>query len=102
MAVELVNSAKFEEWAASDRLVLLDFFAEWCGPCRMLAPVIEEIAKERPDVLVGKVNVDNEMELAQRFGIVSIPFLAVLRGGEVLATSVGYCDKDRVLAMLAQ
>lgn len=102
MAVEMVNAQKFEEWAASDRLVLLDFFAEWCGPCRMLAPVIEEVAAERPDVLVGKVNVDNEMALAQRFGIVSIPFLAVLRGGEVLSTFVGYCDKDRVLAMLAQ
>ena len=102
MAVEMVNTKKIEEWAESDRLVLLDFFAEWCGPCRMLAPVIEEVAAERPDVLVGKVNVDSELALAQRFGIVSIPFLAVLRKGEVLSTSVGYCDKDRVLAMLAQ
>ena len=102
MAVEKVNHAKLEEWASTGELVLLDFYAEWCAPCRMLAPVVEEVAAECTDVLVGKVNVDEEPALAQRFGIVSIPFLAVLRGGEVLATSVGYCDKARILAMLAQ
>ena len=102
MAVQKVNHARFEEWASTGKTVLLDFYAEWCGPCRMLAPVVEEVAAERPDVLVGKVNVDEEPALAQRFGIVSIPFLAVLRGGEVQTTSVGYCDKTRILAMLAQ
>ena len=102
MAVEGINQKKLDEWSASGKLILLDFYADWCAPCRMLAPVIEEIADERPDVLVGKVNVDAELSLAQAFGVVSIPFLAVLRGKEIVATSVGYCDKDRVLAMLAR
>ena len=80
--------------------VLLDFWAPWCGPCRMVSPVIDEIAQERADVLVGKVNVDEQPELAQQFGVMSIPMLAVLRDGKVVSKSVGAKPKVRILEML--
>ena len=84
----------------SPKTVLLDFWATWCGPCRMVAPVVEEIAEERPDYLVGKINVDEEMELAMEFGIVSIPTLIVLNKGEVARKVVGYRPKPEILALL--
>ncbi len=80
--------------------VLLDFWAEWCGPCRMLAPVLDQIAAERTDIKVGKVNVDEQPELAQAFGVMSIPTLVVLKGGKTVETSVGVKPKAAVLAML--
>ena len=96
-----ITSANFEELVLNNpKPVLLDFWATWCGPCRMVAPVVEEIAAEREDILVGKVNVDEEMALAVRFGIVSIPTLIVMKNGEVTAKHVGYCSKDAVLALL--
>ena len=84
----------------SEKTVLLDFWADWCGPCRMLAPTIDEIAKERTDIKVGKVNVDNEPELAQRFGIFSIPTIIIIKDGKVVAQNAGLRPKDAILAML--
>ena len=80
--------------------VLLDFWAEWCGPCRMLAPVLDQIAAERADIKVGKVNVDNEPELARQFGVMSIPTLVVMKNGEAVAQSVGVQPKEAILRMI--
>ena len=79
---------------------LLDFYADWCGPCRMMAPVVEQIANERSDILVGKVNVDEEPELAQRFGVFSIPTIVALKDGAVVNQSVGARPKEQILALL--
>ena len=101
MAAININSQNFyEEVIQSDKKVLLDFWAPWCGPCRMVAPIVEEIAAERPDITVGKVNVDEEMELAVQFGIVSIPTLIVMKGGAVAEKAVGYMPKADILKLL--
>ena len=101
MSVLHITKENFEaEVLHSDKPVLVDFFATWCGPCRMVAPVVEEIAAERPDYLVGKVNVDEEMELAMEFGIISIPTLIVINNGEVARKVVGYRPKPEILALL--
>ena len=94
MSVLHITKATFqEEVLNSDKPVLLDFWAPWCGPCRMVAPIVEEIAGEREDVLLGKVNVDEEMELAMQFGVSSIPTLVVMKGGQAVAQAVGYRPK---------
>ncbi|MBM6896345.1 thioredoxin [Pseudoflavonifractor capillosus] len=80
--------------------VLLDFWAEWCGPCRMLSPVIDQIAAERTDIKVGKVNVDEQPDLARQFGVMSIPTLVVMKNGEAVAQSVGVQPKEAILRML--
>ena len=96
-----ITSANFEELVLNNtKPVLLDFWATWCGPCRMVAPVVEEIAAEREDILVGKVNVDEEMALAVRFGIVSIPTLIVMKNGEVANKAVGFMPKADILKLL--
>ena len=100
MTVEKVTAARFAELMAGDKPVLLDFYADWCGPCRMLAPIVEEIAAEHPEIVVGKVNVDEEGALAQRFGIVSIPFVALLKNGELVGKSLGYRPKDDLTSVL--
>ena len=84
----------------SDKTVLLDFWAPWCGPCRMVAPIVEEIAGEREDLLLGKVNVDEEMELAMQFGVSSIPTLVVMKGGQAVAQAVGYRPKADIEKLL--
>ena len=85
----------------SDQPVLVDFYADWCGPCRMLAPVLEEIAREyEGGVKVGKVNVDEQMELAQKFGVSSIPLLVVFKDGQPVAKSLGYRPKEEIVNLL--
>jgi len=84
----------------SDKTVLLDFYADWCGPCQMVAPILEEIAAQREDITVAKVNVDEQPELAGAAGVVSIPTLLVVKGGQVTAQQVGYAPKEKLLALL--
>ena len=100
MSVLRVNKNNFDSVKNSEKPVLLDFYADWCGPCRMVSPVVDEIAEENPQYLVGKVNVDNEMELAQAFGVASIPTLVVIKGGKIVNQSAGAKRKAQILAML--
>ena len=100
MSVIKVNQDNFESIKNSGKPVLLDFYADWCGPCRMLGPIISEIAEERDDILVAKVNVDEQRELAQRFRVVSIPTLVVMRDGVVDHQSSGARPKAAILALI--
>lgn len=100
MAVLHLKKEDFESVRKSEKPILIDFYADWCGPCRMVAPIIEEIAEERDDVLVCKVNVDEEGELASAFGVMSIPTLVVLRGGEIVTKATGARPKAQILSML--
>lgn len=101
MAMMVINKENFQnEVLNSDKPVLLDFYADWCGPCRMVGPIVEEIAGERSDIKVGKINVDEQSELAAQFGVMSIPMLAVIKNGEVVSRSVGARPKEQILAML--
>lgn len=100
MAIVKVTSENFEQVKSSDKTVLLDFYADWCGPCRMVGPLVEQLAEEHPEYLICKVNVDDEPALASQFGIVSIPTLVVLRDGEVVKQSSGAKPKHLILAML--
>ena len=101
MAAIDININNFqEEVIHSDKPVLLDFWAPWCGPCRRVVPLVEQIAQERPDIKVGKVNVDLEGELAGQFGVMSIPTLVVIKDGEVVNRSMGARPKNAILAML--
>lgn len=101
MAVLKITAQNFEqEVLQSDKPVLVDFYADWCGPCKMMAPVIEEIAEEADDIKVGKLNIDNEMKIAQKYGVMSIPTLIVFKNGEEVKRDLGAKPKKAVLDML--
>lgn len=101
MSVITITNTNFQsEVINSDKPVLLDFWASWCAPCRMLSPIVDEIANERGDIKVGKVNVDEEPELAGKFGVMSIPTLVVMKNGKIVNQSVGVRPKAQILAML--
>ena len=102
MAIINITQSNFDALVInSDKTVLLDFWAPWCGPCRMVAPILEQIAAEREDVIIGKVNVDEEMEIAREYGIVSIPTLIVVKNGMEVDKAIGYRPKADILDLLA-
>ena len=101
MAVITITKENFQsEVVQSDKLVLLDFWATWCGPCRMVSPIVDQIADERSDIKVGKINVDEQPELAQQFRIISIPTLVVMKDGQIANKAVGAMPKEEILALL--
>lgn len=103
MAVMTITKENFEkEVLDSHEPVLLDFWASWCGPCRMVSPIVDEIAEEVTDKKVGKVNVDEQPELAERFGVMSIPTLVVMKNGKIAQQAVGARPKSDILAMLEE
>ena len=99
--VNILNEKDFEKDVLNfDGVVLIDFYADWCGPCKMLSPIIEEVSEEHPEVKFLKVNVDNSPMLASEFGIVSIPTLVAIKDKKIIAQNVGYCTKDAVVGMI--
>lgn len=99
-AININKDNYISEVINSEKPVLLDFWAPWCGPCQTVLPLVDEIAREREDIKVAKVNVDEEMKLARQFKVMGIPTLVVMKGGEVINRSTGVKNKDEILAML--
>lgn len=100
MSVIKLNKENFDEIIGGEKKVLIDFYADWCGPCRMVSPIIDEIAEENPEIAVCKVNVDENPDLAGKFGIMSIPTIVVMEKGEIINKSMGAKPKAQILAML--
>ncbi len=100
MSVVSVNKANFEQIINTDKPVLIDFYADWCGPCRMVSPLVDEISEENPQYTVGKINVDNEPELAQAFAVSSIPMLVVIKNGKITNQAVGAMPKEKILELI--
>ena len=101
MSVIKITKENYQEAVLNEKKkVLLDFWAPWCGPCRMVSPIVDEIAEERSDIVVGKVNVDEEIELASQFRVMSIPTLVVMENGKIVRQAVGAQSKNDILAML--
>lgn len=101
MAVITLTKENFEAEALKANVpVLVDFWASWCGPCRMVSPIVDEIAEERADIKVGKINVDEQGEMAQQFGVMSIPTLVVMKNGQIANKAVGAMPKEDILALL--
>ena len=100
MSVIKIDKNNFHTVKNSDKTVLIDFYADWCGPCRMVSPLVDEIAEENPQYTVAKINVDEQPELAADFGVTSIPMLVVLKDGKIVNQSVGARPKAQILAML--
>ena len=101
MSVVHITKDNFEDLVLkAEKKVLLDFWAPWCGPCQMIGPIVEELAQEREDITVGKINVDDEMELAIQFGVTSIPMLLVMEGGQIVNKAIGYRPKTDIEKLL--
>lgn len=100
MIVEITKDNFDAEVTASEKPVVIDFWATWCGPCRMMAPIVDALADERDDIKVGKINVDDEGELARMFGIVSIPTIILIKDGKAVSKSIGYREKEGLLDAL--
>ena len=100
MAILHIDKNKFEELKASEKTIVLDFYAEWCGPCKMIAPFIEEIALENPDITVAKVDVDKATDLAIEFGIQSIPTIVVFKDGKISSKAIGYRSKEQLIELI--
>lgn len=100
MAVTKITKLNYNDVVSSDKTILIDFYADWCGPCRMVSPIVDEIAEENPHILVGKINVDDDPELAMEFGVSSIPMLVVMKDQKIVDQSVGARPKAQILDML--
>lgn len=100
MSVIKITKDNFESATSSEKPVLLDFYADWCGPCRMVSPIVDQIGEECPQFFVGKVNVDEEEELARAFEVRNIPTLVVLKGGKIADKAIGVRTKEQIIAML--
>ena len=101
MAIIKLTKDNFEqEVLKSEKPVLVDFYADWCGPCQMLSPIVDEVAEERDDIKVGKINVDEQMELAQKYGVMTIPTLLVIKNGEIVNKHIGALPKSGVIELL--
>lgn len=100
--IEITKENFGSEVLNSDKPVLLDFWAAWCGPCRMVSPIVDEVADENPQIKVGKVNVDEQSELAERYNVMSIPTLLLIKNGEVAASSIGYKPKEDIEQLISE